>query len=137
MYPVSPGKGIVGFSRRAHHASMLGISIVVDDASRAQRFAIETPLAFQVVGENVWRSGVSLNISGSGILFTCTRQGDLPDTGTFLACKMTIQQNSGERCIAQLWGQVIRVVRVGERKCAAVHLMASQLVPVPADDPES
>jgi hypothetical protein len=40
---------------------------------RAQRFVIDVPLCYRVIGEDVWRLGTSANMSRSGLLFV----GDL------------------------------------------------------------
>lgn len=38
-------------------------------ASRAQRFNLQLPLKYRIVGESVWRKGTTENISRSGMLF--------------------------------------------------------------------
>src|SRR5260370_33996250 len=38
-------------------------------ASRAQRFNLQLPLKYRLLGENVWRNGTTENISRSGMLF--------------------------------------------------------------------
>jgi hypothetical protein len=38
-------------------------------ASRAQRFNLQLPLKYRLLGESVWRNGTTENISRSGMLF--------------------------------------------------------------------
>jgi hypothetical protein len=37
--------------------------------SRAQRFSLHIPLKYRLLGEGVWRTGTTENISRSGVLF--------------------------------------------------------------------
>ncbi|MGH9354286.1 MAG: PilZ domain-containing protein [Terriglobia bacterium] len=38
--------------------------------ARAQRFALQAPLRYRVMGEDRWRPGETGNVSSSGVLFT-------------------------------------------------------------------
>jgi hypothetical protein len=44
---------------------------------RAQRFPIQTSLRFREHGESAWRTGATINVSRSGVLFRA--DGPLPD----------------------------------------------------------
>ena len=41
---------------------------------RSVRFAIQAPLTFRIKGEKTWQSGMTRNISNTGLLFETTRR---------------------------------------------------------------
>ncbi|MGA8341710.1 MAG: ATP-binding protein [Candidatus Sulfotelmatobacter sp.] len=45
------------------------VSEMLSSASRAQRFNLQVPLKYRLLGESVWRNGTTENISRSGMLF--------------------------------------------------------------------
>ena len=45
------------------------VSEKLSSASRAQRFNLQVPLKYRLLGESVWRNGTTENISRSGMLF--------------------------------------------------------------------
>jgi PilZ domain len=45
------------------------VSEKLSSASRAQRFNLQLPLKYRLLGESVWRNGTTENISRSGMLF--------------------------------------------------------------------
>jgi hypothetical protein len=45
------------------------VSEKLSSASRAQRFSLQVPLKYRLLGKSVWRNGTTDNISRSGMLF--------------------------------------------------------------------
>ena len=71
---------------------------------RAQRFCIQTPIQYREGGEEAWSSGMTLNISCSGVLFSAPRE---LSPNTMLEMLITFPEEA-EPANLLCWGPVHR-----------------------------
>ncbi len=64
-------EGEIGLLQKPFSLSTLRAKVTekLSSASRAQRFNLQVPLQYRLLGESVWRNGTTENISRSGMLF--------------------------------------------------------------------
>jgi hypothetical protein len=76
---------------------------------RAQRFSLQMPMSFRVLGESEWRDALTANVSRTGVLFL-TESNLAPDTK--LEMKLTLPASIAGQAAGEVLarGRVVRTL---------------------------
>ena len=75
---------------------------------RAARFTIQVPLQYRVLGDNVWLTGTTANISASGVLFVADRVLEF-DTPVQMVLVLPVEVAATSAGRVMCHGRIVRV----------------------------
>ncbi|HOC17113.1 MAG TPA: PilZ domain-containing protein [Vicinamibacterales bacterium] len=103
---------------------------------RAARYEMSAPVMYRQVGEDSWHEGRTLNVSSSGVLFTCPAPALEPGTKVEF---LLVLPNPGlrEQPRVQCRGAIVRHERRRAGPACAVAATIDAYVIVPAGQPSA